>query len=155
MSGIATKKNVGHLVAGRAAVTAVTPALIVAAGAGDNTLIVGSVIDTQGFESGVLLVPARAALDASETLSIAVQIEESADGSTFEAPEVLQASAALITAVGAGNYTDVLKLDLNELGNRKRYVRLGVTPDLSRAATDTAVVVPTVLLGGAERLPAV
>ncbi|MCK5713345.1 MAG: hypothetical protein KAI25_11555, partial [Hyphomicrobiaceae bacterium] len=68
---------------------------------------------------------------------------------------VLQASAALLTATGAGSYTDVLKLDLNELGNRKRYVRLGVTPDLSRAATDTAVVVPTVLLGGAEVLPAV
>lgn len=155
MSGIATKKNVGHLVAGRTAVTVVAPALIVAAGAGDNTLIVGAGIDTQGFESGILIVAARAALDAAETLSLAVQIEESADNSSWDAPEVLQASAALITAVGAANYAGVLKLNLDELGNRKRYVRLGVTPDLSRGATDTAVVIPSVLLGGAERLPAV
>ena len=155
MSGIATKKNVGHLVAGRAAAAAIAPALITAGGSGDNVLVVGDVIDTLGFESAVLTGTGRAALLDTESLDIAVQIEESGDGSSFDAPEVLQASTVLILADSTTNFEAVLKLDLNELGNRKRFVRIGVTPNLSRGATDTAIVLSSLLLGGAERLPAV
>ena len=155
MSGIATKKNVGHLVAGRTARTGVAPALIVAAGAGDNALIVGSIVDTIGFESAVLVVPCRASLGAAETLSLAVQIEESGDGVAFDAPVVLQASAVLLTGGGGGtDEAGMLKLNLDELGNRKRFARIGVTPDLSAGGVDTAIVEPGLLLGGAEVLPA-
>ena len=137
--GSSVQQDIGAMIDGVTGMVAKAPALIVAGGAGDNVLRVGSIIDRQSFYSCVLTVAAEAALADGETLSLAVQIEESTDGSSFDTPEVLQASTILLSSSGGTNEIGVLEIDVN-LNVRKQFVRFGVTPDLSRGATDTAAV---------------
>ncbi len=131
------------------------PSLITAAGTGDNTAVTGAGIDRAAYnmpESAAVNLGWLAALSASQTLSLAVSIQESADNSSWDTAEVLQAST--VVATGAGNKSGVTKLAVN-LKNRKRYFRINFTPDLSAGATDTALVNAVAVMGGAHTLPAV
>ncbi len=124
-----------------------------AGGAGDNTELVGEILDRQGYESCMIAVPYKAALGTAESLSLALTVEESLDGVTFDAAAVLLASTAVATQAAAGTCQDVyfLKVNLSGVGApRKRYLRFNLTPNLSRANTDTAILSALVILGGAQ-----
>lgn len=128
------------------------PELLVAAGAGDNTKIVGNSIDRFSYgmpQSMLVSVTAYMNLADTETLSYAVEIQESSDNSTWDTAEAIQAATVVKTASGA--YTDGFTVDYKVyLGDRKRYFRVNVTPNLSASGTDTGVVQVVGILGGAQ-----
>lgn len=127
------------------------PIAITAAGTGDATAVTGATIDCLGFGSAVAVIEGLAALTAAKTISVAAEIQESADGSTWDTAEALY--AATVMATGAGNKTFIQESSIN-LAGRKRYLRVNFTPDLSNTATDTAIVTASLVLGGSDRVPA-
>lgn len=124
-----------------------------AGGSGDNTKVTGQTINRQGFLSGVLAVAFKATLAEDETVSFAVEVQESADGSNWGTAEVLQ--AATVAATGdTGGSTEYGVVEINEnLKGRKKYVRYNITPDLSATTTDTLTWGATFVLGGADVKP--
>lgn len=127
------------------------PKVIVAASADDDTKIIGETINrmTYGMPvAGVLEISTYYSLADTETLSLAVEIQESADGSAWDTAVALQAETVLVTASGAtvGGTKHSTKLFL---GDRKQYIRFNVTPDLSAGATDTASLSANLLMFGA------
>lgn len=131
--------------------TAAGAVSIVTAGATeDGQKVTGSSIDCLGFDSAAFVLAARATLAASETLSIAVEIQESSDNSTWDTAVALQASTALLTDSGSGStIEDELEIAV-DLSGRKRYVRFNVTPTMSAGSTDTANWSALAILGGAR-----
>ena len=135
------------------------PEILTAAGAGDNTEVIGNTINRQTYgmpQSALVCLQAFVNLADTETLSLAVEVQESSDGSTWDAAEVIEAATIVKTADGA--FTDLhTESYVINLGDRKQYFRVNVTPDLSAASTDVAVVQWSVVLGGAwdpQLLPA-
>lgn len=129
---------------------------LVAAGTGDNTKVTGEGIDCRGFGSGKIVVAYRAVFSATDTLTLAVEVQESDDDGVADAyagtTEVIQ--AATLAATGATDTKKgVVEFDI-VLASRKRYVRVNVTPDLTAGATDTAEVITTLVMGGADVIPA-
>ncbi len=132
----------------------------VAAGAGDNTEVDGTGIDRQGAMSAAICVVARSVLQATETNTIKMTIQESSDNSNWTdiaaalQPEGAANSTILTQLGGSGGTTeeDVYKLAL-DLSSLKRYIRVQILPDLSASGTDTAVVAAAVVLGGLDVAP--
>lgn len=128
-------------------------ASIVAAGAGDNSAVTGVTIDRLGYMAAKLVLAWSATLAANKKLSLAVEYQESADGSSWDTAVVLQALAAVATDSGAGStMRGITEFDLN-LKARKRYIRFNFTPDLDAGATDTAFIHALALLAGRDTLP--
>jgi hypothetical protein len=127
------------------------PELMVAAGAGDATKVVGNAINRYSYgmpQSALAVVTSFLNLADTETYSLAVEIQESADGSTWDTAEVIQASTVVKTASGA--FTDGhVECYPIYLGDRKQYFRINVTPDFSASGTDTGTMQTAVILGGA------
>lgn len=127
------------------------PEVMVAAGAGDNTQIVGNTINraTYGWpQSALVSVQALLNLADTETLSLAVEIQESSDGSSWDTAEAIETATVVKTASGA--FTDLhVETYKLYLGDRKQYFRVNVTPNLSASGTDTASLHYTVALAGA------
>lgn len=145
-------RSIGDLIAVRraAANTAAT-----AGGSGDNTQVVGVILDRAalGFpQSCVVAIPFTAALAAAATLSIAWDID-SGNASNLSDAEVLTSAAAQVVATGAGTVTGTFEANIS-LAGAGRYVRLNFTPNLSAANTDTAALSAVIVFGGAGRLPA-
>lgn len=134
-----------------ATVASGAPELLVAAGAGDNTAITGNTInrDTYGMpQSCLLVVSSYMNLADTETLSLAVEIQGSADGSSWDTATAIQTATVVKTASGA--YTDGFTTSYRVyLGNQKQYVRFNCTPNLSASGTDTGVVQGIAILAGA------
>jgi len=153
------KEDIGAVIScqyGGATNNSGAPLTITAAGTGDNTAVTGATIDrasygmAQSAEVGVLWL---AALQATETLDLAVEYQTSADGSTWDTAVALQASATVATGdTGGSNESGITKFSLNMSG-LKRYVRVNFTPDLSASGTDTAILMSLWALGGADTLP--
>lgn len=127
-----------------------------AAGAGDATKITGDAIDRLAaggpFESAVVHINWRTSLTAAKTLSLALEVQESADNSNWDTAVAL--FAATVVATGEQTALDgVTEYDDVDFYTRKRYVRYNVTPDLSHTATDTAIVAYGAVLGGAAKTP--
>lgn len=128
------------------------PELIVAAGAGDNTAITGNTINRQTYgmpQSCLLAVSYYANIADGETLSLAVEIQESADGTTWDTAEAIQASTAVQSPSGSAFTDGAVKTYKVYLGDRKQYVRFNCTPNFSASGTDTGVVQGVAVLGGA------
>lgn len=123
-----------------------------AAGTGDNTAVTGATIDRQGYGSGKFVVAWKTTLGASETLTIAAEYQDSADGSTWNTATSLQAATTVKTGA-ATNAVGEEEFNVDFAG-LQRYVRFNFTPNLSAAGTDTAVVAGTLIMGGADELPA-
>jgi len=136
-----------------ATVASGAPEVLTAGGAGDGVKIVGNTVDrfAQGWpQSALLVVQSYLNLADTETLSLAVEIQESADGSTWDTAEAIAASTVVKTADGA--FTDIhVESYTIHLGDRKRYIRLNVTPTLSAANTDVATVHGVLVLGGCSQ----
>ena len=145
---------------------------VTAGGAGDNTLVVGSWIDRNGFGAGPVALPGNAAgnyaggspamsalvsiaysavLAAGQSLRMALLVEDSVDGVT---PNTYQTIAAVQAAISAAGGTVNGQIGFHVfLGSARRYVRFSWTPDLSAASIDTASIFPMCALGGFDRLP--
>lgn len=130
----------------------------VAAGAGDNTELTSGAIDLQqqgstGYAAAILAIAYRTSITAAQNLALTVRIAESDDGTTFGADTTLVNAVAIETGA-VTNRDGVFRLDLSGR-QRKRYIRIKITMNLSAAGTDTFVYGATVLLFGGDRIPAV
>ena len=147
----------GHIVAkiaNNGAGAAGIPSLVTAAGTGDATKVTGQTINNiNGGQSGVLLTSFVAALTDTKSLSFTVEIQESADGSTWDTAEVLQAATVAVLADSTTNFHGVQRLEV-DLKKRKQYVRFNVTPDLSHSGTDTCTWSSVLVVGGDDVLDA-
>ena len=128
----------------------------VAAGAGDNTEVVGSVVDTLDAHSATLTLATKVTLTAAKDLLATIKVAESDDGSVFGADETLLA-AGIIVEGGAGVVAQHdcydLKIDLRANKTRLRYLRFKITPDLTHTSLDTAQLCAFLTLGGYRVAP--
>ena len=124
----------------------------VAGGAGDNTAVTGATIDTQGFESGKVVVAYTTTLTDAKTYDLAVAYQTSDTGSTWNTAVDLRADAVVVTSDGGGTETGTLEFDV-PLSDKPRYIRINFTPDLSHTGTDTAITSTTLIAGGSYSNP--
>ena len=128
-----------------------------AGGSGDDTQVVGAIIDRAEHgmpQSGVLAIPFSATLAEGETLSVLTEIESGNEDDLGDA-ETLTTTAAAVVATGpsgGGTVTGTVQVDVALMG-AARYVRAKFAPDLSASGTDTAALSSVLVLGGADRLP--
>jgi hypothetical protein len=128
-------------------------ASVTAGGTGDATLVTGNTVDRFTTSGGTitavgLSVIGQASVGASETLGLTIGYQTSANGSDWDtAVYVFGASeSAYVTVVtGATTNGSVSKVVTLDCAGLKRYVRILYKPDLSRANTDTAVLVGSVI----------
>lgn len=129
-----------------------------AGGAGDNTEVIGAILDRAEIgmpQSCVFAVPFSATLGDGETLSIACTLESGNESDLSDAVDLhVVASAVVATGpAGGGTVTGTYEVMAPIMG-AGRYLRAKFTPDLSAGATDTAALSSVVVFGGADRLPA-
>lgn len=131
-------------------------AVVTAGGALDGTEVTSASMDTENmYESMVALISYDTKLTSTETLTLAVNVEYSADNSTWET----QSSAYYTSAVQATGTTATTTFQDSFFGSQiqkkdyKRYVRFKVTPTLSKTATDTATWKLTLIGGGKKATP--
>jgi len=134
-------------------------AIPIAGGAGDATEVTSLSIDRQAlgsmYSSVALIVFGQANLESGETLSIAANIQDSADDSTFADFGTLRASAVAITGASGGSTQSafVVQLD-NDIRGARQFLRVQFTPDHSNTEDDTANVNALLIFGGGETNPA-
>lgn len=114
-----------------------------AAGAGDNTEVTGETIDIQGARSATLVLCGTATLADTETISVTnIDLQESDDGTTWDADVNLLTTNQVVATGGSGGTTEKweahLDVDLFKAASRKRYIRFNITYDLSASGTDVA-----------------
>lgn len=104
----------------------------------DNVAYVSGVVDTADYNYMKVAIPYTVSLASGKTASFAVSMEQSADNSSWDTAQVLQAATVAKTADGAAIVagSDSIEFDLHAK-DMKRYVRFSVTPDLNNTATDT------------------
>jgi len=149
-------RSIGELVLAK---NAGLPTAVTAAGTGDATEVDGSTIDRQALGSRMdsvqLVVHGNVTLTSGKTLSIAMNLQDSPDDSTWTDFGDVQASTVVVTATGgaltASDFADFINRDIR---GANRYIRAQWTPDLNHTGTDTAMVAGTLIFGGAEELPA-
>lgn len=134
-------------------VTGLTARTITAGGTGDGVAQNGTSIDRQDIYSAIVAVPITAVLAATETATVNVKVQDSADNSTFA--DFASATELVLTGdTGGSTETDIIQLKVN-LQGAKRYMRVVVTCDLSATGTDTATFAAVVALTGAIENPLV
>lgn len=124
------------------------PQIITAAGGTDNVQLVGNTVDRNSYgmpESCLVVVNSYYSLANTETLSLAVEIQESANGSSWDTAVAIQAATTVVTASGATvtGHTNTYTL---KLAGRQRYFRINCTPNLSAGGVDTASVTGSAVL---------
>jgi len=139
------------LVKSASVVTAVT-----AGGSGDATEVDGTSIQRSAlgsmYESVKVVVHGVTTLQAAETLSVAANLQDSADGSSWADFGTAVASAVVATGVTtAAGFESTYDFDIRAA---RDYVRVQFTPSISTADTDTASIGAVMVLGGATEYPA-
>ena len=148
----ASMQDAGALIATRFGVAGVS---VTAGGSGDDTEVNGAWIDRLGFSSLKVTIGYTATLGATETLSVAANLQDASDGSGTGAADFGDALASTVQATGAtggSTETGVVELDV-DLSAADRFVRAQFTPDLSRANTDTAILYVNYALAGSTENP--
>jgi len=112
---------------------------------GSESAVTGETIDCQGIESLSFTLGGDTTLTITETLAVATEYQDSADGSTWNTAVTITASETLVTSSAGGTETAIYKTDLKTL-SLERYVRFNYTPTLSLGATDTCDLVGIALL---------
>ena len=130
---------------------------LTAGGAGDNTEVVGQIIDTTLFKhplSLAILIPWKAVLAASKTLTLKTVLLEHSDDSGMAGAVNLAAPADVVVATdsGSGSTLHGCQQYNVDLAGCKRYIRLKHTPDLNNTVTDTATTAAVFVFGGQDRL---
>jgi hypothetical protein len=127
-----------------------------AGGTGDNTQVVGQIIDRTLIAyplSAQLLLAYKAVLAQAATLSMAWKIEHGDASNLSDAAILQQDTTAVIETGGAGGSTNRGVFTKNiDLASAKRYVRISYTPDLSAANTDTFEGNAQLVFGGQDTL---
>lgn len=145
----AISSNIGAFIKG----TAIGAGIATAAGAGDATKVTGQTIDRDNFFSASIMISYKTTLAEDETLSFAIERQESEDGTTWDTAVAEQSATVAATgATGGSTEYGVVKIDVN-LTAQKQYVRYNVTPDLSASGTDTLTWAAACVLGGARTIP--
>lgn len=131
-----------------------------AGGTGDNTEVDGVYADRMDSASGLalsakLVISYRAVLAQAATLSITANIQDNTVNSGGSPVDYGPAFAKTVVATGGtGGSTEVGTIELDfDLASAERYVRSQITPDLSAANTDTAIIWATWVFFGAGRGP--
>lgn len=106
----------------------------------------GAAIDRQGYGSCVLIAQTGAETGSPSARSSTCKLQDSADGSTAWA-DITGASVAVAAVNTAG------EVDVN-LAGAKRYIRVVNTTAFTGGTTPTLASSATVVLGGADKLPA-
>lgn len=126
-----------------------------AAGTGDATEVNGAYIDRQGFSSLKVVIAYSATLAATQTLSVAANLQDATSSGGAGVADYGDAMASAVVATGdTGGSTEfgVVELDFDVSG-ADQYVRVQYTPDLSASGTDTASLSAVYILGGAQVQP--
>lgn len=130
-----------------------------AGGTGDTTEADGAYADRFDDDSGMamsakLIIGYTATLAAAATLTIAANIQDDADGegAGVDFGEALAATVVATGPGGGGTVRGTIELDF-DLSSAERYVRTQITPNLSAANTDTAVVWAVWVFFGAKNAP--
>jgi hypothetical protein len=132
---------------------------VTAGGAGDATALNGAAFNTaaqdQRYEAIMAAVFITTALGANETLAVTGLWQDSANGSSWATLRDDGAIAALSGGAGGATVTAGAKssLSLDQVSETRPYVRYVVTPNLSRAGTDTAAIGGGYVLSGAHSMP--
>lgn len=126
---------------------------VTAGGGADGVLQNGRSVNRLNYLSCVLSVFVSAVLASSETASVTVQLQDSADGSTGW---VDYGDPLLITEVAADGADEngEVELDMN-LSAAKGYIRSNITITMSAGATDTAEVMAGFTFAGEHERPLV
>ncbi|MFV1573708.1 hypothetical protein VXL47_12205 [Phaeobacter sp. JH20_30] len=148
-------RNIGALVS---VLGASANASITAAGAGDDTDIVGLILDRaeKGYpQSCVLAVPFEATLAEGETLSLTCSLQSGSSDDLSDATDLhtVDKTVVAVGPVGGGVVSGTFEIAAPIMG-AGRYLRAVITPDLSAGAADTAALSSVIVFGGADRLPA-
>src|SRR6201986_3630052 len=77
---------------------------LTAAGTGDATEGTGQTIDRDGYDSGVVCISWAATLANTKTISFAVTVQESADGTTWDTAVAIQAATVAKTATSSTTF---------------------------------------------------
>jgi hypothetical protein len=116
-------------------------ASLTAGGTGDDTEVVGQIIDraAYGYAQSVLIaIPCKAVLTANKALNIAWHLEHGNASNLSDATDYVNVgAAAVLSSVAGGTVRGVFGNDV-DLGGASRYIRLKFTPDLTASSTDTA-----------------
>lgn len=132
---------------------------LTAGGGGDAASITGGTVDRENFANGSLPNSAEigalfsATLASGKTLSVAFDVQDSADGAAWSDYFTQGATAVATGPSGGGVVTGQSNIAVN-LTSARRYVRTILVPDLSATGTDTAVVIAAGFFGGFDSLPA-
>ena len=113
---------------------------VTAGGAGDATEALTPAIDLTAlpdrFEAVTFVAPVTATLAATKSLTVTGKFITSDDDVTYT--DMTSASTVLtLSSTAGGTVTGAIVADCS-LEYAKRYVKFGITPDLSAANTDTA-----------------
>lgn len=130
---------------------------VTAGGAGDNTEVVGQIIDTTLFKhplSVAVLINWKAVLGVSKTLTVKTVKLEHGDNSGLSDAANLATPADVVVATdsGSGSTLRGSQKYSSDLAGAKRYLRLKYTPDLSNTVTDTAELGACFVFGGQDEL---
>ena len=137
---------------------AILQTALLAAGTGDNTEINGDGINRSGlgsmYESCKLIITGVATVASGASITIAANLQDSADGSTWADYGDALATVTLLTGTSGGSEIQFETTLDNDLRGAKQYIRAQVLPDLSAGSTDTAIVGAALVFGGASEYPA-
>lgn len=146
----AKQHDIGALITARYALGNTTAT---AGGSGDATEVNGAYIDVTGYDSLKVLVPYVTTLAASETLTFAANLQDAtAIGGTGVADFGTEIAATVVATGAVTGGTGVVEMDF-DVSQSRGFVRVQITPNLSRANTDTAAFSAVYVLGGALRQP--
>lgn len=144
------------------AAVALIPATITAGAGNDGVEVDGPTIDRNGFnhlaQGGKLIIAWDTTLAAAATLSLAANMQDSPNNSTWTDVLDNYAGGALANAVvatgpgGGGTLRGVSVIDF-ALDQLDRYLRAQVTANLSAANTDTVRIAAVLVMGGGEVYP--
>lgn len=115
----------------------------------------GSSVDTQGYDNAKIHVYAAQASGSPSAASLAVTLQESADGSTNWANALDNTGTVIgftlsgLNAAAAVNSARVEGLNLN----RKRYLRVVVTPSFTGGTSPAVQAYGELIFGGPQQLP--
>ena len=108
-----------------------------AGGSGDDTKVTGDSIIKSGYDACLVSILGTLTVADTETLSFAVEIQDSADGASWNTATALKASTVVHTSDGGDtdqSFTVPLEVDVSDYD---KYIRFNITPDLSASGTDT------------------
>lgn len=132
-----------------------------AGGSGDATEADGAWVSRDLGDLGIarsakLIIAYRAVLAQGATMTIAANIQDATSSGGANADDYGKAySAATVATGGTGGSTEVGTVEFDfDLSSASEFIRSQITPNLSAANTDTAVLVATWVFFGTHRTPA-